>query len=104
MYSSRFEVFNGHKSLMYLFNERKLNMRQRRWLEYLKDLSYHTDKANMVADALSRKSLHMSTLMVIKMDLIEKFRDLSLVYEITPRSVKGMLKLTNSVLEGIKKG
>ncbi|MCI59574.1 hypothetical protein A2U01_0116194, partial [Trifolium medium] len=42
-------------------------MRQRRWLEFLKDydfeLSYHPVKANVVADALSRKSLHMSSLM-----------------------------------------
>ena len=41
-------------------------MRQRRWLEFLKDydfkLSYHPGKANVVADALSRKSLHMFAL------------------------------------------
>jgi hypothetical protein len=50
-------------------------MRQRRWLEYLKDfdfqLSYHPRKANVVADALSRKSLHMSALMVKELELIE---------------------------------
>jgi len=43
-------------------------MRQRKWLEYLKDfdfqLGYHPGKANVVADALSRKTLHMSALMV----------------------------------------
>ncbi|MCI30638.1 hypothetical protein A2U01_0051849, partial [Trifolium medium] len=82
-------------------------MRQRRWLEFLKDydfkLSYHPGKANVVADALSRKSLHMLTLMVKELDLIEEFRDLSLVCEVTPRSVKlGMLKLTNPFLEEIK--
>ena len=42
-------------------------MRQRRWLEFLEDydfgLNYHMGKANMVVDALSRKSLHMSVLM-----------------------------------------
>ncbi|MCI85863.1 hypothetical protein A2U01_0107142, partial [Trifolium medium] len=57
-------------------------MRQRRWLEFLKDydfkLSYHPGKANVVADALSRKSLHMSSLMAKELDLIEEFRDLSL--------------------------
>ncbi|XP_058734206.1 uncharacterized protein LOC131605935 [Vicia villosa] len=55
-----------------------------------------------MADALSRNSLHMSALMV--RDLIEQFRDLSLVCEITPESVKlGMLKLISNVLEEIKK-
>ncbi|MCI63883.1 hypothetical protein A2U01_0085140, partial [Trifolium medium] len=42
-------------------------MRQMRWLEFLKDydfeLSYHPGKTNVVADALSRKSLHISSLM-----------------------------------------
>ncbi|WJX40137.1 hypothetical protein P8452_27643 [Trifolium repens] len=83
LYGSRFEVFCDHKSLKYLFDQKELNMRQRRWLEFLKDydfeLSYHPGKANVVADALSRKTLHMSSLMVKELELIEEFRDLSLV-------------------------
>ena len=59
----------------------------------------------MVADALSRKSLHMSSLMVKELELIEQFRDLSLVCELTPKSVKlGMLKVTSNILEEIKVG
>ncbi|MCI26889.1 CCHC-type integrase, partial [Trifolium medium] len=81
LYGSRFEVFSDHKSLKYLFDQKELNMRQRRWLEFLKDydfkLSYHPGKANVVADALSRKCLHMSSLMAKKLELIEEFRDLS---------------------------
>lgn len=51
----------------------------------------------MAADALSRKSLHMSSLMVRVMDLIEQFRDLSSVCEMIPQSVMlGMLKMTRS--------
>ncbi|MCI30955.1 hypothetical protein A2U01_0052166, partial [Trifolium medium] len=77
-----------------------------RWLEFLKDydfeLSYHPGKVNVVADALSRKSLHMSSLMEKELELIEEFRDLSLVCELTTRSVKlGMLKLTNPFLEEV---
>ena len=73
-------------------------MRQRRWLELLKDydfgLNYHPGKANVVADALSRKSLHMSAMMVKELELIEQFRDMSLVCEVTPQSVRlGMLKI-----------
>ncbi|MCI40081.1 polynucleotidyl transferase ribonuclease H fold, partial [Trifolium medium] len=59
-------------------------------------------KANVVADALSRKSLHMSSLMTKELELIENFRDLSLVCQRTTRSVKvGMLKLTNDFLEEV---
>ena len=47
--------------------------------DYDFELSYHPFKANMVAYALSRNSLHMSALMVREMDLIEQFRDLNFV-------------------------
>ena len=53
-------MFLDHKSLKYIFTQRDLNMRQRRWMKYLEDydftLNYHPGKANVVADALSRKS------------------------------------------------
>ena len=109
LFGSKFEMFSDHESLKYVFDQKALNMRQKRWLELLKDydfdLSYHPGKANVVADALSRKSLHMSMLMVRELELIEQFRDLSLVCEETPDSVKlGMLKLTNDILEEIRVG
>ena len=57
LYGVRFEVFSDHKSLKYLFDQKELNMRQRRWMEFLKDydfeLKYHPGKANVVANALS---------------------------------------------------
>ena len=60
LYGEQFKVFSDHKSLKYIFTQRDLNMRQHRWMEYLKDydftLHYHSGKANIVADALSRKS------------------------------------------------
>ena len=53
-------MFSNHKSLKYIFIQRDLNMRQRRWMEYLEDydftLHYHPGKENFVADALSQKS------------------------------------------------
>ncbi|XP_057494185.1 uncharacterized protein LOC130779535 [Actinidia eriantha] len=59
LYGEKFEVFSDHKSLKYIFTQRDLNLRQRRWMEYLEDydfeLLYHPGKANVVADALSRK-------------------------------------------------
>jgi len=107
LYGSRFEVFSDHKSLKYLFDQKELNMRQRRWLELLKDydfgLNYHPGKANVVADALSRKTLHMSAMMVKELELLEQFRDLSLVCELSPQSVKlGMLKIDSEFLNSIK--
>ncbi|GKA15497.1 putative reverse transcriptase domain-containing protein [Tanacetum coccineum] len=48
-----------HKSLQYILDQKELNIRQRRWLELLGDydceICYHPGKANVVADALSRK-------------------------------------------------
>jgi hypothetical protein len=52
-------IFTDHKSLKYIFTQVDLNMRQRRWLELIKyydlEVHYHLGKANVVADALSRK-------------------------------------------------
>jgi hypothetical protein len=57
---NRCEIYTDHKSLKYIFTQPDLNLRQRRWLELVKDynvvIHYHPGKANMVADALSRKS------------------------------------------------
>jgi hypothetical protein len=54
------EIYTDHKSLKYIFTQPDLNLRQRRWLELVKDynlqIHYHPGKANVVADALSRKS------------------------------------------------
>jgi hypothetical protein len=53
-------IYTDHKSLKYIFTQADLNMRQRRWLELIKDydleVHYHPGKANVVADALSRKA------------------------------------------------
>jgi hypothetical protein len=56
---THYNIFTDHKSLKYIFTQADLNMRQRRWLELIKDydleVHYHPGKANVVADALSRK-------------------------------------------------
>lgn len=61
LYGVHVDIFTDHKSLQYVFTQKELNLRQRRWLELLKDydmsLHYHPGKANVVADALSRLSM-----------------------------------------------
>ena len=60
LYGEQFEMYSDHKTLKYIFMQWDINMRQHRWMEFLEDydftLHYHPGKANVVADALNRKS------------------------------------------------
>ncbi|GKA01454.1 putative reverse transcriptase domain-containing protein [Tanacetum coccineum] len=59
LYGTKYTMVTDHKSLQHNLDEKELNMRQRRWLEFLSDydceIRYHPRKENVVADALSRK-------------------------------------------------
>ena len=59
LYGAPFKIFTFHKSLQYIFTQKELNLRQRRRLELIKDydctIEYHPGKADVVADALSRR-------------------------------------------------
>jgi hypothetical protein len=79
----RCELYTDHKSLKYIFTHLNLNIRQRRWLELIKDydlgIKHHPGKATVVADALSHRS-HVSQLLVGSMpfELCEEFNKLNL--------------------------
>ncbi|CAN4103740.1 unnamed protein product [Withania somnifera] len=66
LYGVKCEIFTDHRSLRYIMSQKELNSGRRRWIELLKDydisILYHLGKANVVADALSRKSVNMGSL------------------------------------------
>jgi hypothetical protein len=83
LYGQKCDIYTDHKSLKYIFTQSELNMRQRRWLELIKDyeleIHYHPGKANVVADALSRKSqVNMMAAHPMSYELAKEFDTLSL--------------------------
>ncbi|KAD5318337.1 hypothetical protein E3N88_18283 [Mikania micrantha] len=84
LYGVKCTIYTDHKSLKYFFTQKELNMRQRRWIELLKDydceILYHPGKANVVADALSRKEEHepiqvTAMKIVIFSDLVDQIKE-----------------------------
>ncbi|GKA52534.1 putative reverse transcriptase domain-containing protein [Tanacetum coccineum] len=91
LYGTKCIVFTDHKSLQHILDQKELNMRQRRWLELLADynceIRYHPGKANVVADALSRK------------ERIKPLRVRSLVMTIHPKLPSQILKAQTEALK-----
>ncbi|KAK7293359.1 hypothetical protein RJT34_16223 [Clitoria ternatea] len=108
LYGSRFVVFSDHKSVKYLFDQKELNMRQRRLIEFLKDndfeLKYHPGKANVVVDALCWKSLHILAMMVKELELIKEFQNLNVGTKIqsSKKLCFATLKICNEFLDLLK--
>ena len=87
LYGAKCDVYTDHKSLKYLFTQKELNMRQRRWLEIIKDyhlqIHYHPGKANTVADALSGKNVgNLACLLIDQKELLLEFEKLEI--EVVP--------------------
>ena len=87
--------------MKYIFTQKELNVRQRRWLEQTKDydmkLDYHLGKANVVADALSRKS-YVNTLVSggLQQELVDDLKELRL--EIVPRGFVAAMEVQSTLL------
>jgi hypothetical protein len=97
-------IYTYHKSLKYIFTQSELNMRQRRWLELMKDyeleIHYHPSKANVVADALSRKaSCHCLTMRTSDITLCQEMEKLNL--GMIQHGTSNHLKLESVILQRI---
>ncbi|GJU62915.1 putative reverse transcriptase domain-containing protein, partial [Tanacetum coccineum] len=93
LYGTKCVVFTDHKSLQHILDQKDLNMRQRRWIELLSDydceIRYHPGKANVVADALSRK------------ERIEPLRrEVVKIENIKVEDISGMLKKLEARADG----
>jgi hypothetical protein len=103
----RCELYTYHKSLKYIFTQSNLNLRQRRWLELIKDYvlgtNYHPRKANVVADALSQRS-YVSQLMVDSMpfELCEEFDKLNLRIVVNAEAME--TEVDSSLIQEIWRG
>jgi hypothetical protein len=103
----RCELYMDHKSLKYIFTQSNLNLRQRRWLELIKDydlgISYHPGKANVVTDALSRRS-HVNQLVMDNMpfELREDFDKLNLRIVANTEAIE--MEVGSSLLQEIWRG
>ena len=98
-YGEKCFIYTDHKILKYLPSQRELNLRQRRWMELIKDydcvIDYHPGKANVVADALSRKTMQMLRKLNAHLSLTD---DGTVMIELIARP-----SLLNRVLEAQKK-
>ncbi|KAK1413557.1 hypothetical protein QVD17_35332 [Tagetes erecta] len=105
LYGVKFIVYTDHKSLKYIFGQKELNMRQRRWMEVLSDydcdICYHEGKANVVADALSRKEREKpkpvrALRLELQIDLISQIKEAQRLAQernnIEREGMKGMLE------------
>ena len=107
LYGEKCEIYTDHKSLKYIFTQKELSMRQRRWLELIKDydctINYHPGKANVVADALSRKERLKQ--IIVSEELIKELKKLELDV-CTPELVKEkvyMMTFQPELFEKIKR-
>ena len=87
LYGEKCFIYTDHKSLKYFPSQRELNLRQRRWMELIKDydcmIDYHPGKANVVADALSRKTVQTLRALNAQLSLTD---DGTVVAELIARS------------------
>jgi hypothetical protein len=103
----RCEVYSDHKSLKYIFTQPDLNLRQWRWLELIKDydlgINYHPGKANVVADALSRRShVNMLATRELQPEFCKEFEMLNLGWVLSTEVIT--MEVDSIMEQDIRKG
>ena len=106
LYGKQFEVYSDHKSLKYICTQRDLNMRQRRWMEYLQNYDftfhYHLGKANVVVDTLRRKSRGvLASIASQEWLMLETMGQFGLQYSDQAQGTLGSLVATPSLLSSV---
>jgi len=100
LYGMSCEIYTDYKSLKYIFTQKELNMQQRRWLELMKNyniiIHYHLGKANVVADALSRKPEGLIAALITRQPKLLKDLE-KLQIEITPTRGSSLFGWVNQV-------
>ena len=110
LYGVTCEIYTDHKSLKYIFHQKELNLRQKRWMEMLKDydcsILYHPGKANVVADTLSRKlagSLaHISTERRPIIKELHELIDQGLQLKVTKKCIVAQFRVRSVYLDRVK--
>ncbi|KAK1677085.1 hypothetical protein QYE76_037933 [Lolium multiflorum] len=102
---NRCEIYSDHKSLKYIFTQKELNMRQRRWIELIKDydmeIHYHPGKANVVADALSRLPCQLNSMIAEEQpSLYQEFKQFRL--ELVSEGFLASIELQPTLMSQIK--
>jgi hypothetical protein len=103
----RCKVYSDHQSLKYIFTQPDLNLRQRRWLELIKDydlrINYHPGKANVVADALSRRShLNMLATRELLPEFCKEYEKLNLGWVLNAEVIA--MEVDSTLEQDIRKG
>ena len=108
LYGEQIEVYLDHKILKYIFTQQDLNMRQRRWMEFLEDYGFtlhcHPGKENVVADALSRKSWGaLASIDSREWKMLQTVRQFRLQYSEQAQGTLGSLVAISSLLSRVIK-
>jgi hypothetical protein len=107
IFGNKCQIFTDHKSLKYIFTQKDLNLRQRRWLQLIKDydldIQYHPGKANVVADALSQKSqANMLICRLLPQELCWEMEQLNL--GVVAQNETMTLEIESTLEQDIRKG
>ncbi|KAK4395668.1 Transposon Tf2-12 polyprotein [Sesamum angolense] len=107
LYGETFQIFTDHKSLKYIPTQKELNLRQRRWIELLKDydctIDSHPGKANIVADALSRKTVdHLASMICYNVEYLTGLRTMDVHFSVGGDMLLATIQVKPSLKDKIR--